>query len=121
MVSGKYLEPRRGSSSFWWMTTNRFCAVWPKRGKKTWFLGEWNRGSAPLRAIATGTPTPMRVVDLRLQDWQGLDVGPRCLRDKTPPCAGVVLTGYGAMPPARCPVKIGRGRIYLSKPAGLRD
>jgi two-component system response regulator RegA len=59
------------------------------------------------------------VVDLRLQDGNGLDVV-EVLRDKRPDARVVVLTGYGAIATAVAAVKIG-ATDYLSKPADAND
>ena len=57
-------------------------------------------------AIATARPAAYAVVDLRLQDGNGLDVV-EVLRDKRPDARVVVLTGYGAIATAVAAVKIG--------------
>jgi len=59
------------------------------------------------------------VVDLRLEDGNGLDVV-ETLREKRPDCRIVVLTGYGAIATAVAAVKIG-AIDYLSKPADAND
>ena len=59
------------------------------------------------------------VVDLRLEDGNGLDVV-EALRAKRPDCRIVVLTGYGAIATAVAAVKIG-ATDYLSKPADAND
>ena len=66
-------------------------------------------------AIATARPAAYAVVDLRLQDGNGLDVV-EVLRDKRPDA----LTGYGAIATAVAAVKIG-ATDYLSKPADAND
>ncbi|MEM9796174.1 MAG: ActR/PrrA/RegA family redox response regulator transcription factor [Pseudomonadota bacterium] len=70
-------------------------------------------------AKATRTPPAYAVVDLRLDDGNGLDVVER-LREKRPDCRVVVLTGYGAIATAVAAVKIG-ATDYLSKPADAND
>ncbi|MEO1381600.1 MAG: response regulator, partial [Pseudomonadota bacterium] len=47
------------------------------------------------KAIATARPPAYAVVDLRLEDGNGLDVV-EVLREKRPDARVVVLTGYGA-------------------------
>ena len=59
------------------------------------------------------------MVDLRLEDGNGLDVV-EVLRDKRPDAKVVVLTGYGAIATAVAAVKIG-AVDYLSKPADATD
>ena len=71
------------------------------------------------RAIATARPPAFAVVDLRLEDGNGLDVV-EVLREKRPDTRVVVLTGYGAIATAVAAVKIG-AVDYLSKPADATD
>ncbi len=70
-------------------------------------------------AIATARPPAYAVVDLRLEDGNGLDVV-EVLREKRPDSRIVVLTGYGAIATAVAAVKIG-AIDYLSKPADATD
>ncbi len=71
------------------------------------------------RAIATARPPAYAVIDLRLEDGNGLDVV-ETLRAKRPDSRIVVLTGYGAIATAVAAVKIG-ATDYLSKPADAND
>ena len=71
------------------------------------------------KAIATARPPAYAVVDLRLEDGNGLDVV-EALREKRPDSRIVVLTGYGAIATAVAAVKIG-ATDYLSKPADAND
>lgn len=71
------------------------------------------------RAIAETRPPAYAVVDLRLEDGNGLDVV-EALRQRRPDCRIVVLTGYGAIATAVAAVKIG-AIDYLSKPADAND
>lgn len=71
------------------------------------------------RAIATARPPAYAVVDLRLEDGNGLDVV-EVIREKRPDSRIVVLTGYGAIATAVAAVKIG-ATDYLSKPADAND
>jgi two-component system response regulator RegA len=59
------------------------------------------------------------VVDLRLDDGNGLDIV-EALREKRPDSRVVVLTGYGAIATAVAAVKTGAWD-YLSKPADAND
>ena len=59
------------------------------------------------------------VVDLRLEDGNGLDVV-ETIREKRPDARIVVLTGYGAIATAVAAVKAG-ATDYLSKPADAQD
>jgi two-component system response regulator RegA len=71
------------------------------------------------RAIATARPPAFAVVDLRLEDGNGLDVV-EVLHEKRPDARVIVLTGYGAIATAVAAVKIG-AVDYLSKPADAGD
>ncbi len=71
------------------------------------------------KAIATARPPAYAVVDLRLEDGNGLDVV-EVLRERRPESRIVVLTGYGAIATAVAAVKIG-ATDYLAKPADARD
>ena len=70
-------------------------------------------------AKATARPPAYAVVDLRLEDGNGLDVVER-LRERRPDARIVILTGYGAIATAVAAVKIG-AHDYLSKPADAND
>jgi two-component system response regulator RegA len=71
------------------------------------------------KAIAQSRPPAYAVVDLRLEDGNGLEVV-EVLREKRPDCRIVVLTGYGAIATAVAAVKIG-ATDYLSKPADANE
>ncbi|MEM6938682.1 MAG: ActR/PrrA/RegA family redox response regulator transcription factor [Pseudomonadota bacterium] len=71
------------------------------------------------RAIALSRPPAYAVIDLRLEDGNGLDVV-EALREKREDARVVVLTGYGAIATAVAAVKIG-ATDYLSKPADAND
>ena len=71
------------------------------------------------KAIATARPPAYAVIDLRLEDGNGLDVV-EVLRTRRPDSRIVVLTGYGAIATAVAAVKIG-ATDYLSKPADAND
>ncbi len=71
------------------------------------------------KASAIARPPAYAVVDLRLDDGNGLDVV-EVLRSHRPDCKIVVLTGYGAIATAVAAVKIG-ATDYLSKPADAND
>ncbi len=85
------------------------------------------RGFAPVMAESVaeglaacrGTPPAFAVVDLRLEDGNGLDVV-EALREARPDSRIIVLTGYGAIATAVAAVKIG-AVDYLSKPADAND
>lgn len=70
-------------------------------------------------AIATARPPAYAVIDLRLEDGNGLDVVER-IRERRQDTRIVVLTGYGAIATAVAAVKIG-ATDYLSKPADAND
>ena len=93
----------------------RLAKAMEKRGFDVETAGSVTAG----RAIATARPPAYAVVDLRLEDGNGLDVV-EVLRDKRPDARVVVLTGYGAIATAVAAVKIG-AVDYLSKPADATD
>ena len=71
------------------------------------------------RAVAASRPPAYAVVDLRLEDGNGLDVV-ESIRERRPDARVVVLTGYGAIATAVAAVKIG-ATDYLAKPADADD
>jgi two-component system response regulator RegA len=71
-----------------------------------------------LAAIRPQAPA-YAVIDLRLEDGNGLDVV-EAIRESRPESRVVVLTGYGAIATAVAAVKIG-ATDYLSKPADADD
>lgn len=93
----------------------RLAKAMEKRG----FLPETAETVAEGKAIAMARPPAYAVVDLRLEDGNGLDVV-ETLRERRPDCRIVVLTGYGAIATAVAAVKIG-ATDYLSKPADAND
>ena len=93
----------------------RLAKAMEKRG----FEPETASSVAAGRAIAVSRPPAYAVVDLRLEDGNGLDVV-ETLRERRPDCRIVVLTGYGAIATAVAAVKIG-ATDYLSKPADAND
>lgn len=93
----------------------RLARAMEKRG----FAVEAVESVAAGKAVATARPPAYAVVDLRLEDGNGLDVV-EILREKRPDARIVVLTGYGAIATAVAAVKIG-ATDYLSKPADAND
>ena len=93
----------------------RLAKAMEKRG----FAVETADSVASGQAIVTARPPAYAVVDLRLEDGNGLDVV-EVLREKRPDSRIVVLTGYGAIATAVAAVKIG-ATDYLSKPADAND
>lgn len=93
----------------------RLARAMEKRG----FLPDTAQSVAEGRAKALARPPAYAVIDLRLEDGNGLDVI-ETLREKRPDCRIVVLTGYGAIATAVAAVKIG-AIDYLSKPADADD
>lgn len=93
----------------------RLARAMEKRG----FVPETAESVAAGKAIAQARPPAYAVVDLRLEDGNGLDVV-EALRERRPDCRIVVLTGYGAIATAVAAVKIG-AVDYLSKPADAHD
>ncbi|MGX5734848.1 ActR/PrrA/RegA family redox response regulator transcription factor [Bosea thiooxidans] len=70
--------------------------------------------AAGLAAVEESAPA-FAVIDLRLQDGNGLDVIAR-LKERRPDARGVVLTGYGNIATAVSAVKLG-AFDFLAKPA----
>jgi two-component system response regulator RegA len=93
----------------------RLAKAMEKRG----FMPDTAQSVAEGRAKAQANPPAYAVVDLRLEDGNGLDVI-EMLRERRPDCRIVVLTGYGAIATAVAAVKIG-AVDYLSKPADAND
>jgi two-component system response regulator RegA len=93
----------------------RLARALDKRG----FIPETAESVAAGKAIAGSRPPAYAVIDLRLEDGNGLDVV-EVLREKRPDARIVVLTGYGAIATAVAAVKIG-ATDYLSKPADAND
>jgi two-component system response regulator RegA len=93
----------------------RLARAMEKRG----FKPETAETVAAGKAIAHARPPAYAVVDLRLEDGNGLDVV-EALRERRPDARIVVLTGYGAIATAVAAVKIG-ATDYLSKPADAND
>ncbi len=93
----------------------RLAKAMEKRG----FRPETAGSVAAGRAIALARPPAYAVIDLRLEDGNGLEVV-ETLRELRPDCRIVVLTGYGAIATAVAAVKIG-ATDYLSKPADAND
>lgn len=93
----------------------RLAKAMEKRGFEILTAGSVAEG----KAIALSRPPAFAVVDLRLEDGNGLDVV-ETLREKRPDSRIVVLTGYGAIATAVAAVKIG-ATDYLSKPADATD
>lgn len=93
----------------------RLAKAMEKRG----FAVETAETVAGGKAIATARPPAYAVVDLRLEDGNGLDVV-EVLRERRPDSRIVVLTGYGAIATAVAAVKIG-ATDYLAKPADAMD
>ncbi len=93
----------------------RLARAMEKRGFEPEMAGSVTAG----KAIATARPPAYAVVDLRLEDGNGLDVV-EVIREKRPDARIVVLTGYGAIATAVAAVKMG-ATDYLSKPADAND
>lgn len=69
--------------------------------------------------LSRQSPPAYAVVDLRLEDGNGLDVV-EALRSARPESRVIVLTGYGAIATAVAAVKVG-AVDYLAKPADADD
>ena len=93
----------------------RLARAMEKRG----FIPETAESVAAGKAIAQSRPPAYAVVDLRLEDGNGLEVV-SALHTKRPDARAVVLTGYGNIATAVTAVKLG-AVDYLSKPADADD
>ncbi len=93
----------------------RLARAMEKRG----FAVETAASVAAGKAQVAARPPAYAVVDLRLDDGNGLDVV-EALRERRADSRIVVLTGYGAIATAVAAVKIG-ATDYLSKPADADD
>jgi len=93
----------------------RLARAMEKRGFQPILAGSVSEGLS----VARSSPPAYAVVDLRLEDGNGLDVV-EALREARPESRIVVLTGYGAIATAVAAVKIG-ALDYLSKPADADD
>jgi len=89
----------------------RLARAMEKRG----FTVQTAESVAAGRTMALRNPPAYAVVDLRLEDGNGLDVV-EAIREKRADARVVVLTGYGAIATAVAAVKIG-ATDYLAKPA----
>jgi two-component system response regulator RegA len=94
---------------------NRLARAMEKRG----FAPVLAESVAEGLAVVRDSPPAYAVIDLRLEDGNGLDVV-EALREARPDSKAVVLTGYGAIATAVAAVKIG-ATDYLSKPADADD
>jgi two-component system response regulator RegA len=93
----------------------RLARAMEKRGFEPVAVESVAEGLAEVRRSAAA----YAVIDLRLEDGNGLDVV-EALREARPESRIVVLTGYGAIATAVAAVKIG-ATDYLSKPADADD
>jgi two-component system, response regulator RegA len=86
-----------------------------KRG----FVTETAETVAEAKARVEARPPDYAVVDMRLEDGNGLDVI-EFIRARRPEARAVILTGYGNIATAVTAVKLG-AIDYLSKPADADD
>lgn len=93
----------------------RLARAMEKRGFQTEVAETVSAG----KAIVQNRAPAYAVIDLRLEDGNGLEVV-EALRERRPEARIVVLTGYGAIATAVAAVKMG-ATDYLSKPADAND
>lgn len=93
----------------------RLARAMEKRGFETQMAESVAEGME----IVSASPPAYAVLDLRLEDGNGLDVV-EALRAARADARIVVLTGYGAIATAVAAVKVG-ATDYLSKPADAAD
>jgi two-component system, response regulator RegA len=89
----------------------RLARAMEKRG----FITETAESVAEARAKVEASNPSFAVVDMRLEDGNGLDVI-EMLRTRRPEARAIILTGYGNIATAVTAVKLG-AVDYLSKPA----
>jgi len=94
---------------------NRFCRAMEQRGFDVRMAESVSDGLREIRA----NPPAYAVVDMRLEDGNGLDVV-QVLNDLRPDSRVIVLTGYGNITTAVAAVKMG-AVDYLAKPADADD
>ena len=90
----------------------------PRHGNAR-FRGADRRDRGRRRCRRRARPPAYAVVDMRLDDGNGLDVI-EAIRGKRNDCKTIVLTGYGNIATAVTAVKLG-AMDYLSKPADADD
>ncbi|MGR3397547.1 MAG: ActR/PrrA/RegA family redox response regulator transcription factor [Paracoccus sp. (in: a-proteobacteria)] len=93
----------------------RLARAMEKRGFRT----ETSQTVAGAMTLIEKRAPAYAVVDLRLEDGNGLDVV-EALRDRREDARIIVLTGYGAIATAVAAVKMG-ATDYLAKPADAND
>ncbi|MGQ7791182.1 ActR/PrrA/RegA family redox response regulator transcription factor [Faunimonas sp. B44] len=93
----------------------RLARAMEKRG----FVTDTAASVAEAIAKVEAAPPAFAVVDMRLEDGNGLDVIER-IRSRKPEARAVILTGYGNIATAVTAVKLG-ATDYLSKPADADD
>jgi two-component system, response regulator RegA len=93
----------------------RLARAMEKRG----FHAETAETVAEAKARVETQPPAYAVVDMRLEDGNGLDVV-ELLRTRRPEARAVILTGYGNIATAVTAVKLG-AIDYLAKPADADD
>jgi len=93
----------------------RLARAMEKRG----FVPRTAMGVADALAMIREAPPAYAVIDLRLEDGNGLDVV-EALRELRADARIIVLTGYGAIATAVAAVKMG-ATDYLAKPADAND
>lgn len=94
---------------------NRLCRAMESRGFEVEIAESITEGLAKVQA---NTPA-FAVVDMRLNDGNGLDVV-ELIRSKNPDSKVIILTGYGNIATAVNAVKLG-AVDYLAKPADADD
>jgi len=94
---------------------NRFCRAMETRGFHVRMAESVAEGMREIRA----NPPAYAVIDMRLEDGNGLDVV-QLLHELRPDSRVIVLTGYGNITTAVAAVKMG-AVDYLSKPADADD
>ena len=110
-----YPEPAKGQVLLIVDDDKAFVQRLARAMEKRGFVTETAESVAEARAKADAVNPSFAVVDMRLEDGNGLDVI-EYIRARRPEARAIILTGYGNIATAVTAVKLG-AVDYLSKPA----
>jgi two-component system response regulator RegA len=110
-----YLPPAKGEVLLIVDDDKAFLQRLARAMEKRGFVTETAESVAEARAKADAVTPSFAVVDMRLEDGNGLDVI-EYVRARRPEARAIILTGYGNIATAVTAVKLG-AVDYLSKPA----
>lgn len=116
MAAEPIMPPVEGDASMLIVDDDRaFLQRLARAMEKRGFVTDMAASVAEAAAKVEAAPPAYAVVDMRLEDGNGLDVI-EMIRAKRPEARAVILTGYGNIATAVTAVKLG-AIDYLSKPA----